>query len=700
MIRPHSMADGTGQRLLAALRILAASALVARLGSLGTGWLPPPGVLAGLVVGLLAIDILRQALRPSPSRDRRSWRAALKRHGPLVGLGTLTVLALVMRLPAIGADLGHTPLDIDEDRLAGNVKHFFATGDLVHTTVEHYPGLAFWIFTGSSFLAYLSALAHGFAKHADRMPLEAFVLAVRVTNAFAAAGTVALTGMVGKRLSGSTAGLLGAAVVAVAPLSLQTTTLARNDPPQVMFVTAAVWAAIALCASDRRTPAVLAGALAGVATGIKYSSVFVLFAALLAAVLSGPMRARLEKIGLVLLAFGLAVAITNHFVWADFANFLNQLSSQMGITGPEHWAATEDPAGVYLRTLGTAGPGWALLLLALAFAVYGLASRRGEIWVFLLFPLTYVWFMTGRPSQLPRWIYPLVPSVALAGACAVVAGLHALQTRPSWIGSRSESLRRSLGVMVVLAALWQPAWAGGLVVLRGLRPATYNLVERWIRERATRDDAVLVEAGWLDLEGSPVRVRRVLRLGDALKGGLYFLCAHRWIVVPEPNRHNPALRSLTLVQRFPAEQTSFGGHRGYDFELYGPPEGCAGTEAADVRLDAPEAAAFLGLEWEQDGDRGPGLAVPQGGARLFLPPLARAEVRVEFEVIGEAPASDALPIVVRVDRGPVPLTEVASKRAGTRLLVGVLHPPSPSRAIELRLAPANGEVRITRFRFS
>ena len=164
MIRPHSMAEGAGHRLLAALRILAASALVARLGNLGRDWLPPTAALAALVVGLLAIDVLRQALRPSPSGDGRSWQAALRRHSFLVGLATLTAVALVMRLPSIGADLGHTPLDIDDGRLGGSVKHFFETGELVHTTVEHYPGVAFWIFTGSSFLGYLSAFLLGSAK--------------------------------------------------------------------------------------------------------------------------------------------------------------------------------------------------------------------------------------------------------------------------------------------------------------------------------------------------------------------------------------------------------------------------------------------------------------------------------------------------------------------------------------------------------
>jgi hypothetical protein len=156
------------------------------------------------------------------------------------------------------------------------------------------------------------------------------------------------------------------------------------------------------------------------------------------------------------------------------------------------------------------------------------------------------------------------------------------------------------------------------------------------------------------------------------------------------------------VRRFPAEQAAFGGRRGYDFELYGPPEGCAAAEAADVRLDAPEAAAFLGPEWERNGDRGPGLALPQRGAALFLPPLAGTEVQVEFEVIGDRPASGAPPILVKVHKAPLALTEAAPKRAGTRLLLAALRTASPSRVTELRLAPAssNVDVRITRFRFS
>jgi hypothetical protein len=96
------------------------------------------------------------------------------------------------------------------------------------------------------------------------------------------------------------------------------------------------------------------------------------------------------------------------------------------------------------------------------------------------------------------------------------------------------------------------------------------------------------------------------------------------------------------------------------------------------------------------------LALPRRGAGLFLPPLASGKVRVELEVIQEGPRFDEPPVMIKLDGALVALTEVASKRPGMRLLVAVVRPPSRSRPVELRLAPASpaGDVRITRLRFS
>ena len=87
-----------------------------------------------------------------------AWRAFVRAHDFSIGLGLVVLLALIVRLPGLWSDLGHVPIDIDENRLASNVRHFFATGELRHETVEHYPGAVFWLFAAGSLLGYLRGL--------------------------------------------------------------------------------------------------------------------------------------------------------------------------------------------------------------------------------------------------------------------------------------------------------------------------------------------------------------------------------------------------------------------------------------------------------------------------------------------------------------------------------------------------------------
>ena len=236
------------------------------------------------------------------------------------------------------------PLDIDEARLASSVRHFFVKGEILHETVEHYPGLVFWLLVAGSLIEYLRALMSGAIRSVLEAPIGLFVLAARMTNVWIAAGTVVFTGLTGRTLSGSAAGLVAAFVVAVVPLSVQTTTVVRNDPGQVLFITAAVWASLVLCQSDRRAWAAFAGALAGIAAAIKYSSLFALVPAIIAPLARGTTTASIARGspaallfavgGFVCLAGSPPVA-TNHFLWSDFPNFIRQLSAQIAMTGAD-----------------------------------------------------------------------------------------------------------------------------------------------------------------------------------------------------------------------------------------------------------------------------------------------------------------------------------------------------------------------------
>src|SRR6266542_541454 len=169
------------------LTILVAAALISRLAGFGLAWLPGAGMLAVLLAALHLATAATGAPRP------REWRRFFRTHAFGIALGLVVVLSLIVRLPGLGGDLGHTPLDIDESRLAASVKRFFDTGQLEHLTVEHYPGAVFWLFTLASFLHYLRDLTSGLEEAPSQLSISAFVLAARMANVFVAAATVAIT---------------------------------------------------------------------------------------------------------------------------------------------------------------------------------------------------------------------------------------------------------------------------------------------------------------------------------------------------------------------------------------------------------------------------------------------------------------------------------------------------------------------------
>lgn len=679
-------------RLLLVAETALFAALFARLG--GLAWLPPAPAIAAAAALLLVAGALVARWPALSAAVRRDWRGLAARHGFAAGLAALALIAVLVRVPGLAADLGHQPLDIDEHRVAANVKQFFVTGEIGHRTVEHYPGVLFWMLTGTSLLMFLHGLMDGAFASVRGMPIESFVLAGRVTSVMLGAATVVVTGLIGRRLSGAPAGLLAAGLLAIVPLSVQTTMALRNDPAQVLLVCAAVHAALAACASDRRWWPIAAGLFGGLATGIKYTSVFTLLPALAAAVSRGSLPSRGARAGLTLLAFAVSAAATNHFLWWDFPNFVQQLVDQVAITGPSHWGALENPAAFHTRILAEFGVGWALLVLAGAYGAYSLTKGRVPVWVFWLFPLVYSWFTTKRPSQFPRWVFPLLPFVAVAGAAALVS-------LTAWLRARAGHPRRSgralpaAAVLVVAAAiLGQPLHAGLLLLARRMATPTPHLVERWLRERPP-GQRVLLGEGWLDLDGGPLVVRRVPDLAAALSGSLHQLAANDLVVVPEPYFRTPGLKRLAFVTRVAADQRSFGGNMGYDFEIYSPPRLPPSDAPLEIRFDGTAPADVLGPSWR--GTAPDGAPLPPTGASLYLPPRSRRTATVRIEVRG-AGGPDFLEVADAA--GPVVLRELPSQAEGVRVLIGVVRLGPDGRTTEIRLAPARRTMRLAVIRVS
>ena len=670
--------------------MLLAIGLLLRLGGSAGSWVPPLWLLTVLLLILPVIEWATDRSEAHPTRNWHAWASAVRNNQFGAVLLLLAAAGTAVRVLSLAFDLGQTPIDIDETRLAVSVLEFFRTGETPHDTVEHYPGILYWLLAGSSLFTYLGSLLTGAAGSLAEVPFETFVHSGRLTNTLLAAGITILTGLIGRALRGPATGLLAAGIVAFVPLSVGVSTELRNEAALLLFVTAAVWAATELTRTRDHRWALAAGALAGAATAIKYSGVFALLPVLLAAAI--PTRTSVSRVPLALLGFVATLATTNHFLWADFPNFVRQLAVEVSMTGAGHWAATDNPAQFYLTTLSGTGPGLGLVALSAGFVVYACAAGRLVHWVVLLFPLVYMWFMTQQPSQFPRWVYPLVPFVAVAGSSALVATLACLRSNATGLprGQRV-AIQVTVGVLAI-AVLWGPTRMAATEVSRRSTPATHDNAHAWLRQHTRPGDRVLAEYRWLDLSDLDLEMHRVPNLAESLEGGEHSLWAHDWVVVPEVYFGHPGLERLRLAQSFLADR-GFGGNRGFDFMIYTAPYRILGP--VEVDFGTTESAAFLGPGWVGDDAPEPGMTIPRGGASIFVPALEHSRVAVQITFLSQGVTTQAPTLRVEVDDEPVLLIEEPNT-AEIRMMSGTIA-RAPTGVTEVRIAATeDAPVRIVR----
>ena len=231
---------------------------------------------------------------PAPLHDRRDDRRRDSRPRPVAGVSA--------------GDIGHVPLDIDEARLASSVRHFFVKGEILHETVEHYPGLVFWLLV-AGFAGRVPARADERRHSIDPRSPDRHVRARRAHDERLDRGRHGRVHRARRadavRFSGRARGRL----------HRRGRPAGRSDHDRGAQRSGSgplhdrrMWASLVLCQSDRRAWGAFAGTLAGIATAIKYSSMFAVVPALIAALARGTTTARLSEAALVLGGFIVSVA--------------------------------------------------------------------------------------------------------------------------------------------------------------------------------------------------------------------------------------------------------------------------------------------------------------------------------------------------------------------------------------------------------
>jgi Dolichyl-phosphate-mannose-protein mannosyltransferase len=313
-------------------------------------------------------------------------------------------------------------------------------GRSVHLVLDHsldplfaiYPPLAFYVFAGA---AAIAGLFHPLGP-ATRVDPTAAYLAGRAVSALAFVAAVAFVSATARARYGWAGGLVGGACLALAPLAVRQAHFATTDAVAMAFVAAAIWA------GDRAAGArgfLLAGVLAGLAAGTRYTAGLVAVVPLALALLGDD---RWRRAATVLagsaVAFAGVVALAGHP--ADYVRGLAFLGGR----------ATQQygtPIGlVYHPTVSLPyGLGFGGYALALAGTVLALARRR-PLDVALLAYLAASVAVIGFSHEV-FWRYALLLLPAL---CLLAGGLARL--------ARSRQSRR-LGVAAALVLLAPSAYA-------------------------------------------------------------------------------------------------------------------------------------------------------------------------------------------------------------------------------------------------
>jgi 4-amino-4-deoxy-L-arabinose transferase-like glycosyltransferase len=319
-------------------------------------------------------------------------------------------------------------------------------------------------------------------------PERVFVVA-RLTAAAVGTLAVGLVYLAGARLFDRRAGLLAAALLAVAYLPLFYGKLALNDVPTLAPIALSLWGTAGILRRGWTLDFLLAGIGLGLACATKYTGGIVLLPLLTAAAL-GPLRGRaaLTRTALALAVSAAAFVAANPYAILDFEAFRDGLQHQsdaagdaLGKLGLDHengWA--------YYAWTATWGLGWAPVALALV--GLGLLGRRDPraLAVLAPAPLLFVAFMGSQERYFGRWLLPVFPIACLLAAYAVVRLVElAGARRPGLV-----PVLAATGAVVLCGQGVIYAVHSGLVLSRD---DTRNLARAWLVDNVPEHGRIVVE---------------------------------------------------------------------------------------------------------------------------------------------------------------------------------------------------------------
>jgi hypothetical protein len=406
------------------------------------------------------------------TRDRRSFWLAL---------AGILVLALVLRLWAIGANLPYVYNSDEELHFVPKAVDMFG-GSLNPGYFENPPALTYLLFAVFRISYWGSQLRHDFRLD----PGPAFESA-RIVVALIGTLVVGLVAWAGARYADRRAGIVAAAIMAVAFLPVFYSKHALNDTVTMAPVAVGLVGCLFVYERGRWHDWLLAGAAIGVATATKYTAGALVVSLLIAAALRvqrdrSELRNAILGLGFAVACLFAAFAILNPYALLHWNTARHQIMGQSGQASTGKLGQDSELGWWYYLKSLTWGFGWLPLAAAIAGGVVVLKRDWRLGLLLVVFPVLLWLYMGNQGRHFGRWLMPIYPSLAVLAGIAVVAAVDAVRRRPAVL--------LALGVAVLgVQGLVQSIHIDGVLA----RTDTRTLARNWMDAHIPDGAKVVVE---------------------------------------------------------------------------------------------------------------------------------------------------------------------------------------------------------------
>lgn len=367
-----------------------------------------------------------------------------------------------------------------------------------------YAGLRFWFAVLGMHLQF-PPLSQQFKV--DPTPIFTFA---RTVTAILAMFGVAATFWVGRRFWGARVGLVAAALLAFAFLSVNYSRIAVTDVGTFLPIAVAIWAILRVYEEGRLLHYLVAGAAIGIAVGFKYTCGLALVPLVIAAAArfwrdKGTPLLRRRDLWLLVAAGAalvLAFAITTPYFFVHPRTALYQLKQQAQAAGASEKLGQGQQGGFYYYLASfTWGFGWAAIVAAVAGAVLEFRRNRMRTVLLLAFPVVLFVYMGVQTRYFGRWllmIYPILALLAGIGIVRVAELVRGRSVRWGW------ALSGGLAALITALVLIQPIAADVRTSNVLGRTDTQTLAKHWLVNHYPDSLRIVIEPAVPDTYYRPV----------------------------------------------------------------------------------------------------------------------------------------------------------------------------------------------------